>query len=73
MNDSFDDNYMTMSHAERSQLIFEQLKNSYTFWSIRRSIKDEVVKQRTRTGDMGELIPKLLQELNLETKIKNKV
>lgn len=87
MNDSFDDgvgaavggSYMSLGIQEKSELIFKDIKNSYIFWSIKKAIKDEIIKGKgpgglTRaTQDLNELIPKLLTDLNLETKIKNKV
>ena len=88
MNDSFDDglgqapggSYMSLGIQEKSELIFKEIKNSYVFWSIKKSIKDEVVKGNTKSKngaltsqDIGEMIPRLLGDLNLETKIKNKV
>lgn len=84
MNDSFDDglgqggSYMSLGIQEKSELIFKDIKNSYVFWSIKKAIKDEVVKggKNSKGGlqaDITEAIPKLLGDLNLETKIKNKV
>ena len=81
MNDSFDDglgqavggSYMSLGIQEKSELIFKDIKNSYVFWSIKKSIKDEVVKGKGKPQDISEVIPKLLGDLNLETKIKNKV
>ena len=65
--------YMNLSNAEKGQLIFKDVKNSYTFWAIKKAIKDEVVKGRGKPTDIQEQIPRLLKDLNLETKIKNKV
>ena len=91
MNDSFDNDgslgqavggsYMSLGIQEKSELIFKDVKNSYVFWSIKKSIKDEIVKGKNNSlggkgsqhHDIGEMIPKLLSDLNLETKIKNKV
>jgi hypothetical protein len=79
MNDSFEDfttgggGYMSLGNQEKSELIFQDIKNSYIFWSIKKAIKEEIVKQKGKPGDITELIPKLLVDLNLETKIKNKV
>jgi ABC-type dipeptide/oligopeptide/nickel transport system ATPase subunit len=74
MNASFEENYMSLSNTEKSELIFQELKNSYCFWSIKKAIKEEIVRGKNRPNmDMSELIPKLLHELNLETRIKNKV
>lgn len=65
---------MALSNIEKSELIFKDIKNSYTFWQIKKAIKDEIVKARPgRHQDLNESIPRLLGELNLETKIKNKV
>jgi len=65
--------YMNLSNAEKGELIFKDVKNSYTFWSIKKAIKDEIVKGRGKGNDIQEQIPRLLKELSLETKIKNKV
>ena len=84
MNDSFEDglgqapggSYMSLGIQEKSELIFKDVKNSYVFWSIKKAIKEEVVKGNARSKgnqDIGEVIPRLLGDLNLETKIKNKV
>lgn len=81
MNDSFDDAasnngvsaYMNLSNAEKGELIFKDVKNSYTFWSIKKAIKEEIVKGKSKPTEITESIPRLLKELNLETKVKNKV
>lgn len=77
MNDSFEDNsgggYMSLGNQEKSELVFKDIKNSYIYWQVKRAIKDEVVKSKGKPTDIAEMIPKLLLDLNLETKIKNKV
>ena len=81
MNDSFEDyilggvggSYMSLGHQEKSELIFKDIKNSYIFWQIKKAIKDEIVKSKGKPSDITDMIPKLLVDLNLETKIKNKV
>jgi hypothetical protein len=64
---------MNLGNQEKSELIFKDIKNSYIFWQVKKAIKDEIVKSKGKPQDIGEMIPKLLQDLNLETKIKNKV
>ena len=67
-------NYMSLSNNEKGELIFKDIKNSYVFWSIKKSIKEEITKSKnTKAQEISELIPRLLKDLNLETKIKNKV
>ena len=54
MNDSFEDfpigqtgsGYMCLGNQEKSELIFKDIKNSYIFWSIKKAIKDEIVKSK---------------------------
>ena len=65
--------YMNLSNSEKGELIFKDVKNSYTFWSVKKAIKDEVIKGKGKSTDIQETIPRLLKDLNLETKIKNKV
>ena len=65
---------MNLSNKEKGELIFKDIKNSYVFWSIKKAIKDEIIRSKnTKTQEIYEMIPRLLKELNLETKIKNKV
>jgi len=65
---------MSLSNNEKGELVFKEIKNSYVFWTIKKAIKDEVIKTRNaRSADIHEMIPRLFKELNLETKMKNKV
>ena len=81
MNDSFEDAasysgvsaYMNLSNSEKGELIFKDVKNSYTFWSIKKAIREEIVKGKGKPFEITESIPRLLKDLNLETKVKNKV
>jgi len=71
-NDSV--SYMNLTNAEKGSLIFSDVKNSYTFWQVKKAIKDEIVKgKNAKNADIRDSIPCLIKELNLETKIKNKV
>lgn len=62
MNDSFEDyigsavggSYMSLGIQEKSELIFKDIKNSYIFWSIKKAIKDEIVKSKGKSGDIGD-------------------
>ena len=66
--------YLNLSNNEKGELIFKEIKNSYVFWSIKKAIKDEIVRTKSlKAHEVSELIPRLLRELQLETKIKNKV
>ena len=73
MNDSFEENYMSLSINERSSLIFNQIKDTYTFWKVKKAIKDELVKRKENSEELASLIPKIMTSQNLDTKIKNKV
>jgi len=50
MNDSYEESgdskqlYMQLSSAEKGELIFKDIRNSYTFWQIKKSLKDELIK-----------------------------
>jgi len=37
-------NYMSLSNADKGELVFKEIQHSYTFWSIKKAIKDEIVK-----------------------------
>ena len=86
MNNTFDDAivgaafgggtsaYLNLTNNEKGELIFKEVKNSYVFWSIKKAIKDEIIRSKnTKAHEIAEMIPRLLRDLNLETKIKNKV
>ncbi len=62
---------MNLTLNERSSLIYSQLKDSYAFWKIKKSIKNELKKRDTINEDLSDLIPKILVQNNLDTKIKN--
>mmetsp|Transcript_40046 Transcript_40046/g.38581 ORF Transcript_40046/g.38581 Transcript_40046/m.38581 type:complete len:93 (-) Transcript_40046:1404-1682(-) len=64
---------MNLGNQEKSELVFKDIKNSYIFWQVKKAIKDEIVKSKGKPQDIADMIPKLLSDLNLETKIKNKV
>ena len=74
---------MQLTSSEKGELIFKDIRNSYTFWQIKKSLKDELIKPNGKYSkqvsgystahEIQEAIPKLLKDLNLETKIKNKV
>jgi hypothetical protein len=76
---------MNLNSTEKGELIFKDMRNSYIFWQIKKSLKDELIKpngkyaktivgnSQSTANEIQEAIPKLLKELNLETKIKNKV
>ena len=87
MNDSYEESdaghnsinkqhYMHLSSSEKGELIFKDIRNSYTFWQIKKSLKDELIKPNGKyakhlgTGystshEIQEAIPKLLKDLNL--------
>ena len=66
--------YLNLSNNEKGELIFKEIKNSYVFWSIKKAIKEEIIKNKNaKAHEICDMIPRLLKDLNLETKIKNKV
>ena len=67
-------NYMHLTSNEKGELIFKEIKDSYVFWSIKKAIKEEVLRNKNiKSQDVLDIIPRLLKDLNLETKVKNKV
>jgi len=38
--------YMNLSNKEKGELIFKEIKNSYAFWYIKKSIKDEIIRSK---------------------------
>ena len=66
--------YIDLNDSEKSQLIFKEMKNSYTYWSIKKAVKDQINRSGvTKTQQICDMIPKMMKDLNLESKIKNQV
>lgn len=36
--------YMRLTSTEKGELIFKDMRNSYIFWQIKKSLKDELIK-----------------------------
>ena len=36
--------YMSLSNSDKGELVFREIQHSYTFWSIKKAIKDEIIK-----------------------------
>ena len=66
---------MSLTNSDKGELVFREIQNSYTFWAIKKAIKDEIIKGQNNNKpiDITESMQRLLKDLNLETKIKNKV
>jgi len=66
---------MSLSNTDKGELVFKEIQHSYTFWSIKKAVKDELIKSQNnnKSMDIAESMPKILKDLNLETTIKNKV
>jgi hypothetical protein len=39
-------NYMNLSNNEKGENIFKEIRNSYVFWSIKKAIKEEIIKNK---------------------------
>lgn len=37
---------MSLGSQDKSELIFKDIKSSYTFWAVKKAIKDEIVKSK---------------------------
>ena len=61
MNDSFEEidqrdfkenadsqQYLHLSSSEKGELIFKDIRNSYTFWQIKKALKDELIKPNSK-------------------------
>jgi len=39
---------MNLTNPEKGELIFKDVKTSYTFWAIKKAIKDEIIKGKSK-------------------------
>ena len=39
---------MHLSSSEKGELIFKDIRNSYTFWQIKKALKDELIKPNSK-------------------------
>jgi hypothetical protein len=58
---------------DRVQLISSQVNNSYVFWSLKRAVKEEIIKPKHKTIDLPDNLPRIFKEIGLEIQLKNKI
>lgn len=58
---------------DRVRLINSQLNNSYVFWSLKRAVKEEIIKPKHKTSDLPDNLPRIFKEIGLEIQLKNKI
>ncbi|CAG9314513.1 unnamed protein product [Blepharisma stoltei] len=58
---------------ERVDFISSRLKNSYTYWAMKRLAKEEIIKPKYKQQDLEENFPKILKDLEVDIKFKNKI
>ena len=58
---------------ERVDFIKSRLSTSYTYWSLRKLAKEEIVKGKYKPSDLPEQLPKILKDLEIDILFKNKI
>lgn len=58
---------------ERVEFISSRLKNSYTYWSLKRMAKEEIIKSKYKPQELEDQFPKILKDLEVDIKFKNKI
>jgi len=59
--------------SERVEFIFSKIQSSYTYWSAKKAIKEEIVKTKYNPSELLSSLPKIVREIEADIKIKNKV
>ena len=58
---------------ERVDFIKSRLTNSYTYWSLRKLAKEEIMKSKYKPNDLSEQLPKILKDMEIDILFKNKI
>lgn len=58
---------------ERVEFIKSRLGNSYTYWSLRKLAKEEIIKAKYKPSDLSEQLPKILKDMEIDILFKNKI
>ncbi|MFN9908789.1 MAG: hypothetical protein ACK56F_22120, partial [bacterium] len=40
--------YLHLSSSEKGEIIFKEIRSSYTFWQIKKALKDELIKPNSK-------------------------
>lgn len=51
----------------------QELRSSLLYWSLKRTIKGELIKSKYSLSEVKSLIPKVLEQHNLKVKLKNEI
>jgi len=62
-----------LSDTEKTHLMKQELRSSLLYWSLKRTIKGELIKSKYSLNDIKSLIPKILDQHNLKVKLKNEI
>jgi hypothetical protein len=58
---------------EKVEFIRSKLMNSYTYWSLRKLAKEEIIKPKYKASDLPEQLPKIMKDLDIDIQFKNKI
>lgn len=58
---------------ERVEFIKSRLINSYTYWSLRKLAKEEIMKSKYKPTELAEQLPKILKDMEIDILFKNKI
>ncbi|OMJ86828.1 hypothetical protein SteCoe_11604 [Stentor coeruleus] len=58
---------------ERVEFIKSRLSSSYTYWSLRKLAKEEVMKSKYKPAELSEQLPKIVKDLEIDILFKNKI
>ena len=58
---------------EKVEFIKSKLMNSYTYWSLRKLAKEEIIKPKYKAADLPDQLPKIMKDLDIDIQFKNKI
>lgn len=58
---------------EKVEYIRSKLMNSYTYWSLRKLAKEEIMKSKYKASDLPDQLPKIMRDLDIDIQFKNKI
>ena len=58
---------------KKAEFVMDHLASKVVYWSVKRSIKSELIKSKYKLKDIPSSIPTVLEEKGMKVKIQNEI
>ena len=60
-------------NRKRRRALAKDLSEKLVYWEIKRQVKNEIIKPQYANKDLKTLVPKVMEDMGLTTKLRNTV